>query len=83
MYFEVIELAAGEVERRFIQKDMAIINDIETSLIGFANGNKEVSISEDLKAYLEDDFDLERLKIQLSMLQDVIKTCSVSVKGSD
>ena len=49
------ELAAGEVERRFIQKDIAIINDIETSLIGFANGNKEISISEDLKAYLEDD----------------------------
>ena len=80
MYFEVCELAAGEVERRFIQKDLAIINDIETSLIGFANGNKEVSISEDLKVYLEDDFDLERLKTQLSMLQDVIKTCSLSVK---
>jgi len=39
MYFEVIELTAGEVERRFIQKDLGIINEIESSLIEFANGN--------------------------------------------
>ena len=36
MYFEVCELAAGEVERRFIQEDMKIINNIETSLIEYA-----------------------------------------------
>ena len=28
--------------------------------------------------YLKDDFDLERLKIQLSMLPDMIKTSSLS-----
>ena len=39
MYFEVTELTAGEVERRFIQKDLGIINDIESTLIEFANGN--------------------------------------------
>ena len=74
------ELAAGEVERRFIQKDMGIINDIEASLIESANGNNQTSISEDLKTYLKEDFDIERLKKQLSMLQDVIKTSSLSVK---
>ena len=79
MYFEVCELAAGEVERRFIQKDMGIINDIEESLIESANGNNQTSISEDLETYLK-DFDIERLKILLSMLQDAIKTSSLSVK---
>ena len=79
MYFEVCELAAGEVERRFIQKDMGIINDIEASLIESANGNNQTSISEDLETYLKGDFDIERLKIQLSMLQDIIKTSSLSV----
>ena len=38
-YFEMIELTAGEVEIRFIQKDLGIINEIESSLIEFANGN--------------------------------------------
>ena len=80
MYYEVCELAAGEVERRFIQKDMEIINDIEARLIDCANGNNQTSISKDLETYLKEDFDMERLKIQLSMLQDVIKTSSLSVK---
>ena len=39
IYFEVCELAAGEVERRFIQKDMTTISDIEASLIESANAN--------------------------------------------
>ena len=80
MYFEVCELAAGEVERRFMQKDMGIINDIEASLIESANGNNQASISEDLETYLMEDFDIERLKILSSMLQYIIKTSSLSVK---
>ena len=59
MYFEVCELVAGEVEQRFIQKDMGIINDIEASLIESANGNNQTSISEDLETYLKEDFDIE------------------------
>ena len=80
MYFEVCELAAGEVERRLMQKDMGIINDIEASLIESANGNNQASISEDLETYLMEDFDIERLKILSSMLQYIIKTSSLSVK---
>ena len=38
------------------------------------------SISKELETYLKEDFDIERLKVQLSMLQDVIKTSSLSVK---
>ena len=45
MYFEVCELAAGEVERRFIQEDMRIINNIETSLIEYVNESNQSSIS--------------------------------------
>lgn len=80
MYFEVTELAAGEVERRFTQRDLGIISDLESSLIKCANGETDQFISTDLEAYLKDDFDLERLKIQLSMLPDVIKTSSLSIK---
>ena len=72
MYFEVTELTAGEVERRFIQKDLGIINDIESTLIEFANGNTKKCISTDLEMYLKNDFDLERLKIQLSPSRQVL-----------
>lgn len=75
--FEVVELTAGKVERRFIQKNLGIINDIESTLIEFANGNTKKSILAHLEMYLKDDFELERLKIQLSMLLDVIKTSSL------
>ena len=80
MYLEVTELTAGEVERRFIQKDLGIINEIEVTLIEFANGNTEKGISPDLELYLRDDFELERLKIQLSMLPDAIKTSTMGIK---
>ena len=52
MYFEVTELTAGEVERRFIQKDLGIVNDIESTLVEFANGNTEKRISPDLETYV-------------------------------
>ena len=80
MYFEVTELAADEVERHFTQKDLGMISDIESSLIKCANGETDQFISTDAEAYLKDDFDLERLKIQLSMLTDVIKTSSLNIK---
>ena len=66
MYLEVTELTAGEVERRFIQKDLSIVNEIESTLIECANGNTEKGISSNLETYLKDDFELERLKIQQS-----------------
>ena len=50
------------------------------SLIKCANGETDQFISTDAEAYLKDDFDLERLKIQLSMLPDVIKTSSLNIK---
>ena len=80
MYFEVTELTSGEVEKRFIQKDLSIVNEIESTLIEFANGNTEKSISPELEMYLKDDFELARLKIQLSMLPDAIKTSSMGIK---
>jgi len=66
MYLEVTELTAGEVERRFIHKDLSIVNEVELTLIEFATGNAKKGISSNLEMYLKDDFELERLKIQLS-----------------
>ena len=44
MYFEVTELIVGELEKRFDQKDLGIVRDIESLLLKFAN-RKYVSTS--------------------------------------
>ena len=78
-YFETLELAAGEIERRFQQKDISIINTLEVFLIQCANDNMG-PLDTDLEEYLKDNFDLQRLKVQLLMLPNVIKTCSQVIK---
>ena len=37
LYFEVTELTAGKVERRFMQADIQLISDVESTLLEFAN----------------------------------------------
>lgn len=71
---DYFEIAAGEIERRFEQPDIAKIKEIETLLIDAANGRKLEVIADPLLQYLEDDVDAEPLKIQLAMVADMIKT---------
>ena len=75
-YFEVFELATGEIERRFEQSDLSTITEIETLLVSAANGTMANGIPETVSTYLESDVDVERLKVQLLMLPDMIKTAS-------
>ena len=56
LYFEALKLACGEVERRFEQPDFLIIENLETTLIKSANGDKIVP-DESLLKYLEGDID--------------------------
>ena len=72
-YYEVMELAAGEVERRFNQSDLHIIRKIEKLLIDACNGAKYTKF-DDVMSFLKDDVDSERFKVNLSMLPDLIKT---------
>ena len=63
-YFETLELhvAVGEIERRFNQEDIGVINSLESFLIDNANDNS-TSMPDNLETYLKDTgFDLERLK---------------------
>ena len=55
-------------------------NEIKSVLIKFANGITEEGISPDLEMCLKDDFTMENLKIQLSMLPDAIKASSLGIK---
>ena len=52
-YFETLELAVGETERRFNQEDIGVINSLESFLIDSANGNS-ASMPDNLETYLKD-----------------------------
>ena len=70
-YFEALDYANGEVKRRFEQSDLATVSEIES--IDTANG-KSPEISTVVQEFLMEKIDLSRLKIQLQMLPDSIKT---------
>ena len=76
-YFEMLELATGEIERRFEQPDFVQIKEIESLLLKAANGKKVEVIPELVSKFLENDVDAERLKVQLLMVADMIKIALV------
>ena len=79
LYFEVLKLASGEMERRFYQSDMHVIHKLESLLLKAANGEKVVS-GEGLMTYLEKHIDKDRFKNQISVIQDMIKTASAEIQ---
>lgn len=76
IYYEALELVAGEVERRFDQPDLRVIKDLEALLLSAANGElgQGCMLSEALTSFLNGDVDQSRLEIQLLMIPDMIKT---------
>ena len=72
-YFEVLDLAGGEVERRFNHEDLHTIKQIEVLLLAAGNGEQVDTFSPLIQNYLKDDFDLERLKTHLSLVKNMIK----------
>lgn len=82
-YFEVLEVIAGEVNRRFDQPDLKIIRDIENLMINASN-QATFNVSDELVTYLKDDIDCTRLKHQLLTIPDLVRTAfsadSVTIK---
>ena len=76
-YFETLELAAGEVEKRFDHEDLVTIKEIETLLMKAANGETMDSLSLTTQSYLKYDVDEDRLKTQLLLVRDMIKNATM------
>ena len=76
IYYEALELVAGEVERRFDQPDLRVIKDLEALLLSAANSElgQGCMLSEAPTSFLNGDVDQSRLEIQLLMIPDMIKT---------
>ncbi len=72
-YFEVLEQVCGEIERRFDQSDLSVVQKIESFLIESANGQH--TLCPELHQILEKyHIDIDRLYIQIAMLADTINT---------
>ena len=74
-YFEVLELASGEVVKRFDQSDLGVIQETESLLLRAANGEDIPNIPQVVVEYFKKKINPERLRIQLLMLPDAIKDC--------
>lgn len=79
-YFQTLELAAAEVERRFDQADMNTIKEIELLLVKAGNGETIDSISPAIQSYLCRDIEQDRLQNQLSLVCNMIKTGGMKIK---
>ena len=83
LYFEVLELAAGEVDRRFDHEDLHTMKEIKLLLLNAGNGENLDSFHPLVSSFLQNDFDLNRLKTHLSPVKDMINeanTGSVPVR---
>ena len=74
-YYYCLDLLIGEISDRLAQDSLNIPMELEKLLIFAANNesNSEISISEEVKKYSQ-DFDAEKLKIQLQMLPSLVQT---------
>ena len=79
-YFELFDLARGELKRRFWQKNgLPVAATIEKLLLEAANATLSDSfdIAKELALYAK-DVDIPHLKIELQMLPDLVKTYNES-----
>ena len=75
-YFEVLDVVCEEIKRRFDQKDLKVVADMESLLLDSANGLIRVVPESIVSMYCSRDLDKEHLAIHLRMLPDVIKQCN-------
>ena len=80
-YFEVLECVTGEISRRFQQKDFNIVSTMESVLLNGANGSATDSpIPTELTDMYSKDINMDRLKVQLAIVPDLIKCSLPDVK---
>lgn len=76
-YFLVIDTAAGEIERRFIQRDMSLAGTLEKLLLKSANDNYDsdsnTELLDSVTSLFGSDIDARKLSAQLVMLNSFIK----------
>ena len=64
------------IERRFMQTNFLLVRNIEALLLDSANG-KPTTLSDNSLSLYTNDIDMEKLKLQLKLLPDAVKTVTL------
>ena len=72
-YYEVLDLFVSEITQHFNQPAFSILQEIERMIIDSCNGKTHV-ISSNFEVLYADCLEIPKLKSQLSLLPDVLKT---------
>ena len=72
-YFDIIDSTIGGLKKRFIQPSFDHVRNIEAALMGSANG-KAATLTNEFVSLYADDIDMEKLKLQLNLLPDTVKS---------
>ena len=76
-YFKASDVLCEEINRRFDQKDLKVVADIERLLLDSANGITR-DIPESITTTYRGNIDKERLFLHLQMLPDAVSQYSAS-----
>ena len=78
-YYEVLDLLVNEITQRFNQPAFSVLQEIERMIIHSCNGKTHV-MSSNFDLLYADCLDIPKLKSQLSLLPDVLKTGNTDYK---
>lgn len=78
-YFEVLDLLVQELDRRFDQPSIHLLQEVEDILLKSANGDA-VEIPQSVRDVYQNDIDFCRLELHLKMLPDLLKKSSNPTK---
>ena len=78
-YFEVLDLLMNEITQRFNQPAFSVLHEMEIMIIDSCNG-KTHAISPNFEGLYAYCLDIPKLKAQLSLLPDVLKTGNIDYK---
>ena len=78
-YYEVLDLLLSEFTQRFNQPAFSILQEIERMIIDSCNGKSHV-MSSNFEVLYADCLEILKLKSQLSLLPDVLKTGNTDYK---
>ena len=78
-YFEVLDLLMNEITQRFNQPAFSVLHEMEKMIIDSCNG-KTHAISPNFEGLYAYCLDIPKLKAQLSLLPDVLKTGNIDYK---
>ena len=78
-YYEVLDLLISEITQRFNQPAFSVLQEMERMIIDSCNGKTHV-MSSNFEVLYTDCLDMSKLKSQLALLPDVLKTGNTDYK---